>query len=297
MTGTVVYQTEYKDLKLDRRGKVRDIYDLGSELLIVATDRISAFDVVMAEPIPGKGRVLTAISKFWFEALKEICPHHLISLDPDEYPEECRPYSQELAGRSMLVKKAEPLTIECIVRGYLAGSGYKDYLETGRVCGYKLPAGLKQASRLDEPLFTPSTKAEQGLHDENITVEEAREIAGKELVDEVARISLALYNTARDLAEPKGIILADTKFEFGLYQDELILIDEVLTPDSSRFWPMESYEPGKSQPSFDKQPLRDWLESLDWDKTPPPPTLPEEIIKNTAQRYYKALELLTGESL
>jgi phosphoribosylaminoimidazole-succinocarboxamide synthase len=296
MTGTVVYQTEYKNLKLERRGKIRDIYDLGSELLIVATDRISAFDVVMAEPIPGKGRVLTAISKFWFEALKEICPNHLISLDPDEYPEECRPYSQELAGRSMLVKKAEPLTVECIVRGYLAGTGYKDYLETGRVCGYELPAGLKLASRLDEPLFTPSTKAEQGLHDENITVEEAREIAGKELVDEVARISLALYNTARDLAEPKGIILADTKFEFGLYQDELILIDEVLTPDSSRFWPMESYEPGKSQPSFDKQPLRDWLESLDWDKTPPPPTLPEEVIKNTAQRYYKALELLTGES-
>jgi phosphoribosylaminoimidazole-succinocarboxamide synthase len=296
MTGTVVYQTEYKNLKLEKRGKVRDVYDLGSELLIVATDRISAFDVVMAEPIPGKGRVLTAISKFWFEALKEICPNHLISLDPDEYPEECRPYSQELAGRSMLVKKAEPLTVECIVRGYLAGTGYKDYLETGRVCGYELPAGLKQASRLEEPLFTPSTKAEQGLHDENITVEEAREIAGKELVDEVARISLALYNTARDLAEPKGIILADTKFEFGLYQDELILIDEVLTPDSSRFWPMESYEPGKSQPSFDKQPLRDWLESLDWDKTPPPPTLPEEVIKNTAQRYYKALELLTGES-
>ena len=296
MAGRVVYQTEYKDLKLEKRGKVRDVYNLGSELLIVATDRISAFDVVMAEPIPGKGRVLTAISKFWFEALKEICPNHLISLDPDEYPEECRPYSQELAGRSMLVKKAEPLTIECIVRGYLAGSGYKDYLETGRVCGYELPAGLKQASRLDEPLFTPSTKAEQGLHDENITVEEAREIAGKELVDEVARISLALYNTARDLAEPKGIILADTKFEFGLYRDELILIDEVLTPDSSRFWPMELYEPGKSQPSFDKQPLRDWLESLDWDKTPPPPTLPEEVIKNTAQRYYKALELLTGES-
>ena len=296
MAGTVVYQTEYKNLKLEKRGKDRDVYDLGSELLIVATDRISAFDVVMAEPIPGKGRVLTAISKFWFEALKEICPNHLISLDPDKYPEECRPYSQELAGRSMLVKKAEPLTIECIVRGYLAGSGYKDYLETGRVCGYELPAGLKQASRLDEPLFTPSTKAEQGLHDENITVEEAREIAGKELVDEVARISLALYNTARDLAEPKGIILADTKFEFGHYQDELILIDEVLTPDSSRFWPVESYEPGKSQPSFDKQPLRDWLESLDWDKTPPPPALPEEIIKNTAQRYYKALELLTGES-
>ncbi len=297
MAGTVVYQTEYKDLKLKIRGKVRDVYDLGSELLIVATDRISAFDVVMAEPIPGKGRVLTAISKFWFEALKEICPNHLISLDPDEYPEECRPYSQELAGRSMLVKKAEPLTVECIVRGYLAGTGYKDYLETGRVCGYELPAGLKLASRLEEPLFTPSTKAEQGLHDENITVEEARDIAGKELVDEVARISLALYNTARDLTEPKGIILADTKFEFGLYQDELILIDEVLTPDSSRFWPMESYEPGKSQPSFDKQPLRDWLESLDWDKTPPPPALPEEIIKNTAQRYYQALELLTGESL
>ena len=297
MTETVVYRTEYKDLNLERRGKVRDVYDLGPELLIVATDRISAFDVVMAEPIPGKGRVLTAISKYWFEALKEIVPNHLISLDPDEYPEECRPYARELAGRSMLVKKAEPLTIECIVRGYLAGSGYKDYLETGRVCGYELPAGLKQASRLDEPLFTPSTKAEQGLHDENITVEEAREIAGKELVDEVARISLALYNTARDLAEPKGIILADTKFEFGLYQDELILIDEVLTPDSSRFWPMESYEPGKSQPSFDKQPLRDWLESLDWDKTPPPPTLPEEVIKSTAQRYFQALELLTGESL
>ena len=297
MAGLIVYQTEFEDLTLERRGKVRDVYDLGSELLIVATDRMSAFDVVMAEPIPGKGQVLTAISKFWFEALKDIVPNHLISLNPEEYPAVCRPYSRELTGRSMLVKKAEPLVIECIVRGYLAGSGYKDYMETGRVCGYELPAGLQLSSRLEEPLFTPSTKAEQGLHDENITVEKARELVGAELADKAARISLALYNKARDLAEPKGIILADTKFEFGLYQGELILIDEVLTPDSSRFWPLESYEPGKSQPSFDKQPLRDWLEGLDWDKTPPPPTLPQEVIQSTAQRYNQALELLTGKGL
>ena len=289
-----MYQTKFDGLALKGRGKVRDIYDLGDKLLIVATDRISAYDVVMNEPIPGKGRVLTRISAFWFDVLKDVVPNHLISLDPPQYPEACRPYERSLSGRSMLVKKAEPLALECIVRGYLAGSGYKDYLKTGMVCGYRLPEGLLEADRLEEPLFTPSTKAELGEHDENITMEQARDIVGREMADEAARISLELYSRARDLAESKGIILADTKFEFGIADGRLILIDEVLTPDSSRFWPRENYQPGGSPPSFDKQFLRDYLSSLDWDKTPPPPTLPQNIIEQTARKYREALRLLTA---
>jgi len=297
MEMTTVYETDFEGLTLMERGKVRDIYDLGSELLIVATDRVSAFDVVMAEPIPGKGRVLTAISVFWFKLLADIVPHHLISIDPAQFPAACQPYANELAGRSMLVKKTQPLALECVVRGYLAGSGYQDYLETGRVCGHELPPGLKEASRLNEPIFAPSTKAPRGMHDENITMEQAREIVGLELAEQAARFSLALYNRARELAEAKGIIIADTKFEFGLWEGRLILIDEALTPDSSRFWPMDSYEPGRSQPSFDKQFLRDYLLTLTWDKTPPPPPLPDEVIERTAEKYGQALRLLTGERM
>lgn len=297
MGADAIQQTAFDGITLLGRGKVRDIYDLGNELLIVATDRVSAFDVVMAEPIPGKGKVLTAISSFWFDQLTDITPNHLISLDPDQYPEQCAPYKDQLAKRSMYVKKAQPLAVECIVRGYLAGSGYKDYLNTGEVCGYKLPVGLKEADRLEEPLFTPSTKAELGNHDENITMDEAREIVGAQLADKAAEVSLKIYKRARDIAESKGIILADTKFEFGLFDGELILIDEVLTPDSSRFWPQEGYQPGRSQPSFDKQFLRDYLEGLDWDKTPPPPVLPQEIIEQTAAKYQQALKLLTGRTL
>jgi len=297
MLKTVVYQTDFPQLKLKTRGKVRDVYDLGDRLLIVATDRLSAFDVVMAEPIPGKGQVLTAISAYWFQALSDIVPNHLISLDPAEFPPECRPFASDLAGRSMLVKKTRPLPVEFIVRGYLAGSGYQDYLKTGQVCGYVLPPGLKEADRLEKPLFTPSTKAELGEHDQNITIAQVEKLIGPELARQAARISLALYERARDMAEAKGIIVADTKFEFGLLDGQLILIDEVLTPDSSRFWPMDQYRPGRSQPSFDKQFVRDYLSGLDWDKNPPPPPLPPEIIRRTAEKYQEALKRLTGQTL
>ena len=294
MDANTVYQTDIKGLKLKARGKVRDIYDLGDKLLIVATDRLSAFDVVMAEPIPGKGRVLTRISAFWFKMLGDIVPNHLISLDIADFPEACRPYAQELEGRAMLVKKAQPLAIECIVRGYLTGSGYKDYQATGKLCGYDLPAGLVDSSRLEAPLFTPSTKAELGAHDENITMDQARAVVGKDIADEAARIAIALYEKARDIAEARGIIVADTKFEFGLENGRLILIDEALTPDSSRFWPKDQYQPGRSQPSFDKQFVRDYLSGLSWDKNPPAPPLPPDIIRRTAEKYQEALRLLTG---
>lgn len=297
MSKTVVYETHFTGLNLIGRGKVRDIYDLGSALLIVASDRLSAFDVVMAQPIPGKGQILTAISQYWFDVLGNVVPNHIISFDVADFPEACQPYADELQGRSMLVKKAKPLPVECVVRGYLAGSGYKDYLATGEVCGYKLPAGLKESARLETPLFTPSTKAERGEHDENISMEQARKVLGADLADQVARISLALYEKARNIADEKGIILADTKFEFGMYEGELILIDEVLTPDSSRFWPKDQYEPGHGQPSFDKQFVRDYLSTLDWDKTPPPPTIPQDIIDRTVQKYEDALRLLTGRTL
>ena len=292
-----LFKTDFSDLKLLSRGKVRDIYDLGDKLLIVATDRISAFDVVLPTPIPDKGRILTRMSLFWFDFLKDIVPHHLISAEPSEYPEETRPYLNILSGRSMLVKKARVLPVECIVRGYITGSAMKEYRETGKVCGIKLPAGLREADRLPEPIFTPSTKAEQGQHDVNITFEECVGLIGKETAERVKEISLALYRKAAAYAESRGIIIADTKFEFGLVDGELILVDEVLTPDSSRFWPKEEYEPGRPQKSFDKQFIRDWLKEIGWDKRPPAPQIPPEIVEKTRERYLEALRRLTGQDL
>ncbi len=290
-------QSDFPGLKLLHRGKVRDIYEVEDHLLLVATDRISAFDVVMAEPIPDKGKVLTAMSLFWFDYLGDIVANHLVTADPDQYPAACKPYREQLAGRSMLVKKAEPLPVECIVRGYLAGSFWKAYQRSTTVCGFELPAGMRESDPFPEPLFTPSTKAEIGEHDENISRSRMEEIVGKETADRLADIAERLYTKARDYARERGIIIADTKFEFGWHQGELILIDEVLTPDSSRFWPQAEYEPGRSQPSFDKQFLRDYLSSLDWDKTPPPPPLPADIVERTRARYIEALERLTGKGL
>ena len=279
------------------RGKVRDIYDLGDRLLIVATDRLSAFDVVLPDPIPDKGRILTQISLYWFEQMSDITPNHLLAHRVEDYPPELHPFRDQLEGRSMLVTKCRPLAIEAIVRGYIAGSGWKDYQATGRVCGYQLPPGLRNGDRLEEPLFTPSTKAEQGQHDENIDLERAARILGPDLAQEVARRSLAIYGRAREMAAEAGIIIADTKFEFGLKDGELLLIDEVLTPDSSRFWPADDYQPGRSQKSFDKQFVRDYLEEIGFDKKPPAPKLPPEIIQGTRQRYLQALERLTGRGL
>lgn len=291
-TNRMIRETQLHGMKLMKRGKVRDIYDLGSDLLIVAADRISAFDVVMDDPIPGKGHVLTAISAFWFEITEHIIPNHLISTHNTAFPPACQPYREMLEGRSMLVRKAEPLPVECIVRGYLAGSGWKDYCRTGEVCGQKLPKGLEESSRLPEPVFTPSTKAEGGEHDENISFERMVDLIGETWALQLRNVSLALYQKALEAAEPKGIIIADTKFEFGILDGKLILIDELLTPDSSRFWPKDQYKPGRSQPSFDKQYLRDYLEGLEWGKTYPPPRLPQEIIEQTARRYRQAMDLL-----
>ncbi len=293
----MIKQTNFPDLKLLKRGKVRDIYDLGEYLLIVSTDRISAFDVVMDDPIPDKGKILNQMSVFWFEKLSDLVKNHLVSFDPKEYPKECSPYIGELEGRSMLVRKTEPLKVECIVRGYLAGSGWKEYKKTGSICGIPLPEGLKEADRLPEPIFTPSTKAEEGMHDENISFEEAKRILGDEIAEKVREISLEIYEFGRRFAEERGIIIADTKFEFGLIDGELILIDEVLTPDSSRFWPLEEYEPGRPQKSFDKQFLRDYLESIGWPKKPPPPKLPKEIIEKTRERYLEAYRRITGKEM
>lgn len=293
---SVVFQTDFPDIGPRHQGKVRDIYDLGDTLLLVATDRISAFDVVMADPIPDKGRILTRLSAFWFRHLKDVVENHLLSLAVEEFPPACRPYREILAGRSMLVKKCRPLPIECIVRGYLAGSGWAEYKKQGTVCGLALPPGLRESERLPEPIFTPSTKATTG-HDENIPFEEAARLVGRELAEEVRRLSLELYRRASAWAEPRGIILADTKFEFGLLDGRLLLIDEVLTPDSSRFWPKEDYEPGRPQKSYDKQYLRDYLESLGWNKQPPPPPLPPEVITQTRAKYLQALKALTGEEL
>ncbi|MBF0527342.1 MAG: phosphoribosylaminoimidazolesuccinocarboxamide synthase [Deltaproteobacteria bacterium] len=293
MPETPVVTTNFDGLKLVGRGKVRDIYDLDDHLLIVASDRISAFDVVMAQAIPGKGRVLTQISKFWFDMTSDLIKNHLVSMNPKDYPAACQPYAEILADRSMLVVKAEPLAIECIVRGYLSGSGWKEYQKTGQVCGIHLPGKLLESEQLPEPIFTPSTKAQEGQHDENITSRQAADLIGTELFAQVSRVSLALYRKAAELALQKGIIIADTKFEFGLRNGELILIDEVLTPDSSRFWPKDQYRPGGPQASFDKQFLRDYLESLHWGKTPPAPELPLEIIEKTAEKYQEALLRLT----
>jgi len=290
----VVLETKIPELKLYKRGKVRDIYEVGENLLIIATDRISAFDVVFPNGIPQKGKILNRISAFWFDYLKDIIENHLITTDVERMPSEIHPYKDMLKGRSMLVKRSQPLPIEAVVRGYLAGSGLKEYNRTGSICGINLPAGLKESSKLPEPIFTPTTKADVG-HDENITEERAGEIISKDLFIKVKDLSLKIYNTIAEYSLKRGIIFADTKFEFGLINDKLILIDEVGTPDSSRFWSLDGYEPGKPQPSFDKQFVRDYLESIGWNKQPPAPSLPAEIIDGTSKRYLEAYHRLVGE--
>ncbi|SDP02566.1 phosphoribosylaminoimidazolesuccinocarboxamide synthase [Desulforhopalus singaporensis] len=292
MTTPVTY-TEFPALKLVHRGKVRDMYEVpghDDKLLMVASDRISAYDVVMDTPIPGKGAVLTKLSLFWFKLLEGIVENHLISADVAEYPEICHQYKEDLQGRSMLVKKTKPLPVECIVRGYISGSFWSAYQKSNVVCGFELPQGLQESDKFPEPIFTPSTKAELGNHDENISIEKMEEIVGSEKARQISEISVALYKKAADYAREKGIIIADTKFELGELDGRLILIDEVLTPDSSRFWPEDEYKPGRSQSSFDKQFLRDYLSSLDWDKNPPAPKLPEEIISKTKKRYEEAVD-------
>jgi phosphoribosylaminoimidazole-succinocarboxamide synthase len=281
-------------LRLFNRGKVRDIYDLGDNLLLVATDRISAFDVILPTLIRGKGKILTALSEFWFGILKDIIPNHLITTRFDEFPAACLPYRDKLEGRSMLVRKSTPAPVECIVRGYLAGTGWKEYQNTGSVCGIRLPQGLVEASRLEQPIFTPSTKAAIGAHDVNITFDDMLKKLGKKTAEAMRDSSTAIYKRASDMAETKGIIIADTKFEFGLEADQVILIDEVLTPDSSRFWPADGYRPGKTPDSFDKQFVRDYLLNLPWDMKSPPPELPPEIVKKTQDKYAEALRRLTA---
>lgn len=283
-------------IKKIRSGKVRELFDLGDSFLMVASDRISAFDVVMPNGIPRKGEVLTQISHFWFEKFASLVPNHLLAKASDPLPKNLQPYADKIARRSMIVKKATPLAVECIVRGYVVGSGWKDYQKTGAICGIKLPAGLKESSELVEPIFTPSTKAETG-HDENISFAEAEKIVGADVARQARDLSLKIYTAARAYARERGIIIADTKFEFGQFNGKLILIDEVLTPDSSRFWPADQYSPGKSQPSFDKQFVRDYLETLDWNKTPPGPVLPAEVVARTTAKYLEAYEKLTGQKL
>jgi len=285
-------KTQFAGLKLAGAGKVRDIYDLDPYLLIVATDRISAFDFIMPNPIPGKGEVLTRMSAFWFEKMKDIIPHHCISIDPADYPAACAPYGDVLRGRSMLVKKAKPLPVECVVRGYLSGSGWKDYSQGKAVSGIPLPAGLQESSRLPETIFTPSTKAPDGEHDMPIDREEMARIIGGKLTDRIIEISIAIYERAVEIAGAAGIIIADTKMEFGLLDGEPILIDELLTPDSSRFWPKDEYKPGRPQKSFDKQFLRDYLIAIQWNQKPPAPELPKEVIEKTEEKYREALNRL-----
>jgi phosphoribosylaminoimidazole-succinocarboxamide synthase len=297
MQKEILLKSDFPKLKLFKRGKVREIYNLGNNYLIVASDRLSAFDVIMKQGIPYKGTVLNKISEFWFKYTGNIIPNHLITSDIKKYPGECADYLSTLEGRSMLVKKAEVIPIECIVRGYITGSGWNDYKKTGRVSGIKLPEGMQDSEKLPEPIFTPSTKAEIGEHDENITGDQAENIIGKEIFDKIKNASLKIYQVAADFALTKGIIIADTKFEFGIYNGEVILVDEVLTPDSSRFWPLDKYEKGKSQESFDKQYLRDYLLSVGFNKQPPPPDLPEEVINVTSEKYKEALFKLTGEKI
>ena len=290
----VVRETQFAGIRPAARGKVRDIYDLGDKLLIVATDRLSAFDVILPTPIPDKGRVLTQLSLFWFQLLREVIPNHVVSAT--EFPPPFDAYGEELAGRSMLVRKTQPLPIECVVRGYVSGSGWKDYQATGKICGIALPTGLRESERLPEPIFTPATKAASG-HDENISFERAAALLGKERALQVRAVSLEIYRRAAEYAEPRGILLADTKFEFGVLDDELMWIDEALTPDSSRFWPAAQYKPGGPQPSFDKQFVRDYLEGMHWPKTPPGPELPEEVVSATRAKYREAYRILTGHEL
>ncbi len=294
MKTQLVLETNLEGLNPPRRGKVRDIYDLGEELLIIASDRISAFDVVLPNAVPEKGRVLTQISKYWFAKTEAIVPNHLITTDVTQYPAECRRHAAILEGRSMLVKKSHPLSVECIVRGYLSGSGLKEYKTTGSVSGIKLPGGLMEASRLPEPIFTPSTKAEVGEHDENIDFKKVANLVGQDVADKIKAYALAIYKKACDIAEPKGIIIADTKLEFGIHDGQVILIDEVLTPDSSRFWPQNGYRVGVAQKSFDKQFVRDYLLSIPWNQKPPAPVLPNEVVMKTSDKYLEVLRMLTG---
>jgi len=291
-----ILQLDLPGIKKIKSGKVREIFDLGDRLLLVASDRLSAFDVIMPNGIPRKGEVLTQISHFWFEKFSALVPNHLLAKADDPLPRNLQPFAAQLARRSMIVKKATPLAIECIVRGYLSGSGWKEYKKAQTVCGIRLPAGLTESAELPEPIFTPSTKAEAG-HDENISFAEAQKIVGPELAKQASDLSLKIYKAGRDYARQRGIIIADTKFEFGLSDGRLILIDEVLTPDSSRFWPADQYAPGKGQPSFDKQFVRDYLETLDWNKTPPGPVLPPEVVAKTSAKYLEAYERLTGKKL
>lgn len=297
MAENIVRETNFSALQLVTRGKVRDIYNVGNNLLIVATDRISAFDVVMDDPVPDKGVILTRISNFWFESLSSIIDNHLISVNPDEYPNECLPYKEFLIGRSMIVHRAKPLPVECIVRGYVSGSGWLEYRETGSISGVPLPKGLEESSKLPEVIFTPSTKGAPGIHDENISFDDVVQLTDEKTAKIIKEASLRLYEAGRDLAKKNGIIIADTKFEFGVVNDGIILIDEVLTPDSSRFWPADEYKPGGPQKSFDKQFLRDYLNGLDWQKQPPPPKLPADIIQVTREKYLEVLKRLTGEGI
>ena len=287
-------KTDFAKLNFVSRGKVRDIYSVQNYLLIVATDRISAFDVIMPNPIPGKGIILNRMSAFWFAKMEDLIGNHMISIDPANFPEECAPYRDILEGRSMLVKKATTLPVECIVRGYLSGSGWKDYQKSKTISGIKLPDGLRESSKLPQPIFTPTTKAPEGEHDSAITKKEMEDILGKELTDNIIKISLAIYDRAAEMAQNAGIIIADTKMEFGMLGEKLILIDELLTPDSSRFWPSTDYEEGRPQKSYDKQFLRDYLLSINWNQKPPAPELPTDIIENTRIKYEDALKLLVG---
>ena len=292
----ILLQTDFPDLKLFSRGKVRDLYDLGSELLLVASDRISAFDYVLASGIPEKGRVLTQISLFWFDFLKDAVRSHVVTADVGKYPAGAQKYSGQLRGRSMLVRKAQMFDVECVVRGYLSGSGWKDYQKTGSVCGIKLPAGLKESDKLPEPIFTPATKAQTG-HDENISFAQMSSHLGEELAGRLRDLSISVYSKAAEYAAGKGIIIADTKFEFGQTAEGIVLADEVLTPDSSRFWPADKYQPGRAQESFDKQFVRDYLESIQWNKQPPAPSLPDEVAQKTSEKYIQAYRILAGRGL
>ena len=296
MASGALMKTDLPGIRLHGRGKVRDIYDLGEHLLIIATDRLSAFDVVLPTPIPNKGKVLTQMSSFWFDHFKDSLPNHVVATNVDDYPKELHRFRDQLEGRSMLVKKAKVFPIECVARGFLTGSGLKDYNKTGQVCGIALPPGLRDSDRLPQPIFTPATKAETG-HDENISEEQAAKIVGQDNIRQLKELTLSVYGRAVEFALKRGIIICDTKFEFGTIDGRISIVDEMLTPDSSRFWPADKYSPGKPQPSFDKQFVRDYLERIDWNKQPPAPALPEEIVNATSAKYLEALRILTGRDL